>query len=50
MKIKKHLKAWAMCNNTKFQRMMIDLLKQSIGMNATLFSTREEAEEWLIKQ
>jgi hypothetical protein len=50
LKVNKHLKAWAMCGISPIKKMILNLLKQSIGINVFVLNSEEEAEEWLIKQ
>jgi uncharacterized membrane-anchored protein len=49
-KVNNHVKLWAMCGISPIKKMILDLLKTTIGIKVSIFNTIEEAEEWLIRQ
>jgi hypothetical protein len=47
-KVHTHLKGWAFYEMSLRKTIILDLLRQIIGLKAKVFETEEEAKEWLI--
>jgi hypothetical protein len=49
-KVQNHIKALAFCGISNIKKMILDLLKRTIGLDALIFNSTEEAMDWLVAQ
>jgi hypothetical protein len=46
----KTVKAWGAYGLSAVKKMILDIMKKTIGMKTTVFNTEEEAKDWIVMQ